>query len=138
MYVFWNEMLNFVCFWILYKWHNVCLHLWLAFFNLVFLENHSFLLLCSIVWIDCNLPILLLMAIWSCWFVFVFAIANSAAMNILYLGVILLAHMVWIFSSLQDNAKLYSAVAEPVYTPTSSMWVTFVLHHLKHFLVSYF
>lgn len=57
----------------------------------------------------------------NCWFVFGFVITNSAAMNILYLGVILLAHMVWISSSLQGNAKLYSAVAEPVYTPTSAM-----------------
>ena len=119
----------------------ICGIMYVYFCDLLFqlsisLESHSFLLLYCIVWIDHNSPILLLMNIWGCWFVFGFAFANSAAVNVLCPGVILLAHMVWISSSLQDNAKLYSAVAEPVYAQTSAMWVTFVLHHLEHFLVS--
>lgn len=63
----WN--VNFVCFWILYKWHNVCLLLWLSFFNLIFLRLIDFYF--------CNLSILL-MDIWVS-YVFVFTVANSAA-----------------------------------------------------------
>lgn len=68
----------------------------LLFFNLVLFESHSFLLLYSFI-LDHSLSFLL-MDIWG-WLVgwFCFAMANTAAMNIVYLGWLLLAHVVWIF-----------------------------------------
>lgn len=67
----------------------------LLFFNLVLFESHSFLLLYSFI-LDHNLSFLLI-GIWGRLVGSVFAIANNAAMNIVYLGGLSFAHVVWIF-----------------------------------------
>lgn len=67
----------------------------LLFFSLVLFESHSLLLLYSFI-LDHNLSFLS-MDIWGWSVGSVFAFANNAAMNIVYLGGILLAHVAWIF-----------------------------------------
>lgn len=67
----------------------------LLFFSLVLFESHSLLLLYSLI-LDHNLSFLS-MDIWGWSVGSVFAFANNAAMNIVYLGGLLLAHVAWIF-----------------------------------------